>query len=265
MVRDPVAVDPGLTLGRFVDEVVWARRFTTYPVVDDGQAVGLLPFRSVARVPAGEWEHRTVGECMVPLRDVPTLAARTTPLVEALDDLAGSVVRRGLVLDGGRLVGLLSITDLALSARDAPRTVELWGGRWDSNPRPPGPQPGALPAELRPPRRSQCSRCYARARAPVAQWTERRTSNPRVAGSNPARRVGGTPFKHAAFQRRPTERHRGVQHDTNPGLRAENVHRARGDEQHGDGGDRRLEAHSRLRTQRQRHDVGGAERDRVRQ
>jgi hypothetical protein len=25
------------------------------------------------------------------------------------------------------------------------------GERWDSNPRPPGPQPGALPAELRPP------------------------------------------------------------------------------------------------------------------
>lgn len=26
-----------------------------------------------------------------------------------------------------------------------------WGGRWDSNPRRPGSQPGALPAELRPP------------------------------------------------------------------------------------------------------------------
>src|SRR5437868_14898870 len=27
------------------------------------------------------------------------------------------------------------------------------GERWDSNPRPPGPQPGALPTELRPPGR----------------------------------------------------------------------------------------------------------------
>jgi hypothetical protein len=26
-----------------------------------------------------------------------------------------------------------------------------WGGRWDLNPRHPGPQPGALPTELRPP------------------------------------------------------------------------------------------------------------------
>ena len=30
---------------------------------------------------------------------------------------------------------------------------------------------------------------YAHVRAPVAQWTERRTSNPRVAGSNPAGRI----------------------------------------------------------------------------
>ena len=27
----------------------------------------------------------------------------------------------------------------------------LWGGRWGSNPRPPGPQPDALPTELLPP------------------------------------------------------------------------------------------------------------------
>ena len=36
------------------------------------------------------------------------------------------------------------------------RTKEEGRGR-DSNPRPPGPQPGALPAELRPPRVSECS------------------------------------------------------------------------------------------------------------
>src|ERR1700733_8291806 len=30
------------------------------------------------------------------------------------------------------------------------------GERWGSNPRPPGPQPGALPTELRPPRDTRC-------------------------------------------------------------------------------------------------------------
>jgi Zn-dependent protease len=48
MVREPITVAPGLSLGRFMDEVVWPHRHTTYPVVDDGRAVGLLPFRNVA-------------------------------------------------------------------------------------------------------------------------------------------------------------------------------------------------------------------------
>ena len=36
------------------------------------------------------------------------------------------------------------------------------GERWDSNPRPPGPQPGALPAELRPPRTLESSSAIPR-------------------------------------------------------------------------------------------------------
>jgi hypothetical protein len=40
---------------------------------------------------------------------------------------------------------------------------DLWRGeRRDSNPRPPGPQPGALPAELRSPRATQCTGSGAR-------------------------------------------------------------------------------------------------------
>jgi hypothetical protein len=72
----------------------------------------------------------------------------------------------------------------------------LEGGRRDSNPRQPGPQPGALPAELRPPCKMQCSPgATFLPDAPVAQWTERRTSNPRVAGSNPAGRTSLTKRK----------------------------------------------------------------------
>gem|GEM_PF-2980802 len=41
------------------------------------------------------------------------------------------------------------------------------GDRWDSNPRPPGPQPGALPTELRPPRARQSSGADAKSRMQV--------------------------------------------------------------------------------------------------
>jgi Zn-dependent protease/CBS domain-containing protein len=112
MVRDPVTVRPELTLGQFMDEVVWSRRHTTYPVVQDGRAVGLLPFRCVAEVPRGEWDERHVAECMLPLGRVPVLR-EDEDLVEAVSKLTDDGVNRGLVLDGERLVGILSVTDVA--------------------------------------------------------------------------------------------------------------------------------------------------------
>jgi Zn-dependent protease/predicted transcriptional regulator len=112
MTRDPVSVPPELTLGRFMDEVVWTRRYTTYPVVENGRAVGLLPFRCVAEIPRSEWDGRAVRECMLPLDRVPVFR-EDEALIEAVAELSENGGGRGLVLDGERLVGLLSITDVA--------------------------------------------------------------------------------------------------------------------------------------------------------
>jgi len=110
MVRDPVTVPPDLTIGDLMDRVVWTHRYTTYPVVDNGRAVGLLPFRCVAQVPRGEWDERRVRDCMLGMDKVATLR-EDEPLEEAIADV-GEGVGRALVLADGRLVGLLSITDL---------------------------------------------------------------------------------------------------------------------------------------------------------
>jgi Zn-dependent protease len=112
MVREPATVPSNLTLGRFMDEVVWSRRYTTYPVVDDGRVVGLLPFRCVAEIPRSDWDTRTVGDCTIPRERVPTLEP-DQEAIDALVELSEGEVNRGVVLDGERLVGFLSITDLA--------------------------------------------------------------------------------------------------------------------------------------------------------
>jgi Zn-dependent protease/CBS domain-containing protein len=112
VVRDPVTTHPQLTLAQFMDDVVWSRRFTTYPVTEDGRAVGLLPFRRVAEVPRNEWEQRLVRDCMLPLEQVP-IVNEDDELVDAAAELSEHDVRRALVLDGDRLVGLLSVTDVA--------------------------------------------------------------------------------------------------------------------------------------------------------
>jgi Zn-dependent protease len=111
MVRDPQTVAPSMSIGDLMDRVVWTHRHTTYPVVEDGRAVGLLPFRCVAQVPRGEWDERTVRDCMLAADEVPTFT-EDEPLEDALIALSNGV-GRGLVLDGQRLVGFLSMSDLA--------------------------------------------------------------------------------------------------------------------------------------------------------
>jgi Zn-dependent protease/CBS domain-containing protein len=112
MIREPVTVPADLSLGEFIDEVAWSRRFTTYPVLEDGHPVGLLAFRSVAAVPRGEWDARRVRDCMIPRAQVPLLH-EDEPAVDALAELRASEVNRALVVDDGHLVGFLSITDIA--------------------------------------------------------------------------------------------------------------------------------------------------------
>jgi Zn-dependent protease/CBS domain-containing protein len=111
MTRDPVSVEAGMTLGRLMDDIVWARRHTTYPVVEEGRPVGLLPFRRVAAVPRASWDAHRVRDHMIPLELVPVLAAddEVVDTVSTLSDGVG----RALVLEDGRLIGLLSITDVA--------------------------------------------------------------------------------------------------------------------------------------------------------
>jgi Zn-dependent protease/CBS domain-containing protein len=127
MARNPVTTPPDLTLGQFLDSIVWERRYTTYPVTRNGEVVGLLPFRCVAEVPRSEWDSRTVRDCMIPVADIPVVA-EDDELVDAAGELAESSENRGLVLDGGRLVGLLSVTDVA-------RALEM---RTAGRPRAPG-------------------------------------------------------------------------------------------------------------------------------
>jgi len=111
MTVHPVSVRPDITLSEVVDEVVWSARYTTYPVVDHGSPVGLLPFAALAGVPRAAWDETRVADCMLPLAQVPVLNPNLA-VVDALPLVAGSEVRRALIVEGGRLEGILSIADL---------------------------------------------------------------------------------------------------------------------------------------------------------
>jgi Zn-dependent protease/predicted transcriptional regulator len=113
MSADPVTVEPRMTLARFMDDVASRTRFTSYPVVDGRRPVGLLRFQGVLHTPRSSWERRTVEDCMLPVERVPTMAP-DREASEVLADLLADEPHRALVLDeAGRLLGILSIRDLA--------------------------------------------------------------------------------------------------------------------------------------------------------
>jgi Zn-dependent protease/CBS domain-containing protein len=112
VVREPVTTRPDLTIAEFMDDIVWKNRHTTYPVTDNGHALGLLPFRRVAEVPRSEWETRKVSDCMVPADQVPVVS-EDDELIDAVAELSEGDIHRALVVDGDRFVGLLSATDVA--------------------------------------------------------------------------------------------------------------------------------------------------------
>jgi Zn-dependent protease/CBS domain-containing protein len=124
MVREPVTVPPDLPLGRVMDEIVSPHRYTTYPVVENGRPIGLLPFRCLAEVPRPEWDTRTVRDCMLPLDKVTRLRA-DEELADAIAELTENPVHRALVVEDGHLAGLLSMTDAtrALEIRSARRST----------------------------------------------------------------------------------------------------------------------------------------------
>jgi len=110
MTPDPVVVSPDLPVADLLDQAPAGRRFSSYPVVDDGRPVGLVALRMAAAVPRGEREARRVADVMTPVDATPTVAV-DRDVIEVLPELDAQT-SRALVTDGGRLVGVLSGSDV---------------------------------------------------------------------------------------------------------------------------------------------------------
>lgn len=112
MTARPVVAPSWFTLETFVDGIVQRWPYGAFPVVDRrGEVVGLIGLRALRVVPRREWSVRTVLDVATPIDRV----ARVMPddpssaVVEAMQHTADG---RVLVFDAGRLVGIISPTDI---------------------------------------------------------------------------------------------------------------------------------------------------------
>lgn len=112
MTTEPVTVDPNLSIEELVERYIYRVHHKMYPVVDsDGRVVGCITTRQVSEVPREQWSASRVADVMVPVADENTIHPDADAM-QAMTRLNQSGQSRLMVVDGDRVVGVLSLKDL---------------------------------------------------------------------------------------------------------------------------------------------------------
>jgi Zn-dependent protease/CBS domain-containing protein len=113
-----LTADPDLTVERFLHEVALVQRFSTYPLVDaSGAPAGLVPLNRLRAVPPSARATTRLRDIACAAAEIP-VARPDEPLTDLLPRLEGCTDGRAVILDQGRVVGVVSPTDIA-------RTLQL--------------------------------------------------------------------------------------------------------------------------------------------
>jgi Zn-dependent protease/CBS domain-containing protein len=112
MTPDPSSVGRTLSVRDLLDKHILTNRYSTFPVVDSfGRMEGLVTLNRIKQVPADRQEDTTVGDVACPPDEVAT-ATPDDQLVDLMPRMSGCPDGRALVLEGDRVVGIVSPRDV---------------------------------------------------------------------------------------------------------------------------------------------------------
>ncbi len=111
MEPNPMTVPPAISVEELIEDYVYRYHYKMFPVVEDGRLVGCVSTREAKEIPREEWSRRTVGEVATQCSAQNTIAPDADSL-EALSTMNKTGASRLMVLDGDRLVGIISLKDM---------------------------------------------------------------------------------------------------------------------------------------------------------
>lgn len=111
MVHEVITVPPDITVQRLVNEYVYMHYHELFPVVDRAGLRGCVGVAQIKQVPREKWDVARVFEIMSPASPDNTVDVGTDA-IDALKLMRRTGNSRLMVLDGGRLVGLVTLKDL---------------------------------------------------------------------------------------------------------------------------------------------------------
>ena len=112
MTENPVTVPPTLTLDEFVKDYCLKYHHHGVPVVENEQFIGFASLVDVTKVPAEEWFSRSVDELMWRESERVVIPKDATA-EQAFEKMTKNQVAKLVVLEDGKVVGVITIQDLA--------------------------------------------------------------------------------------------------------------------------------------------------------
>lgn len=111
MTANPDTVSADLHIGLLVEEHLYRSLHDTYPVLDQSRLVGCISAKQIAGIPKDQWSRLTVGELATPCSTNNTVSVEADALA-ALSLMNRTGHSRLMVMDGERLVGIVTLKDL---------------------------------------------------------------------------------------------------------------------------------------------------------
>jgi CBS domain-containing protein len=111
MTPDPITVPREATVAELVDNYIYKYHHSMFPVMGDGQLAGCIDIKQAKAVPRDEWTRQTVGAVATSCSPN-NVVAPDYDAMKALALMNRTGSSRLLVVDGARLVGVITLKDL---------------------------------------------------------------------------------------------------------------------------------------------------------
>lgn len=112
MQRNPVTVEPSLSIRQLVEDYIYQYYFKLFPVVEDGKLVGCITTEDVKKIPKEQWDQKKVS-------DFASQCSQQNSIPPDLDSasLMSGMFRPGgatryMVVENGKLMGMISLMDM---------------------------------------------------------------------------------------------------------------------------------------------------------
>ena len=106
-----VTVSPNTTLSQLVDDYIYRYHYKMFPVVENDRLRGVVSISQLKEIPREEWPQHSAGEIAATCTDGNSVEP-ATDATQALEKMSRTGVSRLMVVDHGKLVGILALKDL---------------------------------------------------------------------------------------------------------------------------------------------------------